>query len=187
MPAVAAPPPPPTLSTARIQLKGLTVAPADSMAGFKRDLFPHWDRVEGRCDTREIVLRRDGQDVVADNECRAVRGEWHSPYDGETWTDAADIDIDHMVPLAEAWRSGAADWSTQRRRTFANDLDTSQLWAVTDNVNQAKSDKDPGVWKPPQRSFHCTYARSWIEVKNEYGLSVDSAEKAALEEMLDRC
>ncbi|MCG5212028.1 HNH endonuclease family protein [Streptosporangium sp. KLBMP 9127] len=181
------PPPPPPASIARTQLDALVVLAPGTSDGYSRSKFPHWATVQGTCDTRETVLRRDGQDVQVDDQCRAVRGVWHSPYDGATWRLASDIDIDHMVPLSEAWKSGANDWTTSRRGSFANDLDSSQLWAVTDNVNQAKGDKDPAVWRPPLTSFYCIYARSWIEVKSRWGLSVDPAEKQALVGMLDLC
>ncbi|GAA1587833.1 hypothetical protein GCM10009678_82840 [Actinomadura kijaniata] len=92
-----------------------------------------------------------------------------------------------MVPLAEAWRSGASSWITSRRQTFANDLTSSQLWAVTDDVNQAKGDKGPAEWLPPLASFRCMYARSWVDVKYRHDLTVDSAEKTALAGVLSGC
>src|SRR5215217_4788741 len=75
-------------ATARIQLGELTVKPSGPMAGYSRDRFPHWAKVEGECDTRETVLKRDGQDVQVDNQCRPTSGQWFSPYDGATWTKA---------------------------------------------------------------------------------------------------
>jgi Protein of unknown function (DUF1524) len=133
------------------------------------------------------VLKRDGSNVVTGSSCAPTSGRWYSPYDGATWTAASDVDIDHMVPLAEAWQSGAWSWTTSRRQAFANDLTRPQLWAVTDNVNQSKSDQDPATWKPSLTSFRCTYAKAWIQVKYSYGLSVDSAEKSALSSMLSTC
>jgi hypothetical protein len=157
------------------------------MDGYTRQKFPHWVTVAGECNTRETVLQRDGEGVKVDAKCAATSGSWYSPYDGATWTLASDLDIDHMVPLAQAWRSGANAWTTAQRRKFANDLESSQLWAVTDNVNQAKGDKDPAQWQPPLASFRCTYAESWIDVKYRYSLAADAAEKAALEKLLDAC
>ena len=84
----------------------------------------------------------------ADSGCAATSGSWYSPYDGATWTAASDVDIDHMVPLAEAWSSGASSWTTAQRQAFANDLTRPQLIAVTDNVNQSKGDQDPAKWLP---------------------------------------
>ncbi|MFE9107622.1 HNH endonuclease family protein [Actinomadura geliboluensis] len=185
--AVAAPPPPPGAGAASQHLAALTVAVEGSGSGYDRDKFPHWVTVSGTCNTRETVLKRDGANVKTNSSCAALSGTWRSPYDGATWTRASDLDIDHMVPLAEAWRSGASAWPTSRRRAFANDLDSSQLWAVTDNLNQAKGDKDPAEWTPPLAGFRCMYARSWIDVKYRYRLTVDRAEKTALTRLLSTC
>ncbi|ETN45800.1 uncharacterized protein HMPREF1541_09633 [Cyphellophora europaea CBS 101466] len=181
-----APPGIPSASSARSSLSGLTVRSSGSMTGYSRDEFPHWIS-SGGCSTRETVLARDGSNVVQDSSCAATSGTWRSPYDGATQTSASDIDIDHMVPLANAWISGANSWTEARRREFANDLNSPQLWAVTASVNRAKSDSPPNTWKPPLTSFHCTYARGWIAVKAKFGLSVTSAESSALGDMLDTC
>ncbi|KAL1634805.1 hypothetical protein SLS58_010548 [Diplodia intermedia] len=184
---VPTPPGIPALSTARTQLSGLTVAAKGSSTGYSRDEFNHWITISGSCNTRETVLKRDGTDVVTSSACAATSGSWFSPYDGETWTAASDVDIDHMVPLSEAWKSGASSWTAARREDFANDLDNPQLWAVTDNVNQSKGDSSPDAWKPPLASFYCTYAKAWIKVKSVYSLTITSAEKSALTDMLDTC
>jgi hypothetical protein len=105
--AHATPPNIPTASTAAARLAELTVAAESHASTYNRDLFPHWITISGACNTRETVLRRDGTNVATDSSCAATSGSWFSPYDGATWTAASDIDIDHMVPLAEAWRSGA--------------------------------------------------------------------------------
>uniref|UniRef100_UPI0006E1D86D HNH endonuclease family protein n=1 Tax=Streptomyces prasinopilosus TaxID=67344 RepID=UPI0006E1D86D len=155
--------------------------------GYDRDLFPHWITVSGTCNTRETILKRDGTNVVTDSACAATSGSWYSPYDGATWSAASDVDIDHVVPLAEAWDSGARNWATSQRQAFANDRTRPQLIAVTDNVNQAKGDKDPAEWMPSRTAYRCTYVRAWVQVKYHYGLSVDSAEKSALQGHLAGC
>jgi hypothetical protein len=103
-PAYATPPSIPSASTAQSELNVLTVAAQGSMTGYSRDLFPHWITISGTCNTRETVLERDGTSVVTDSSCAAISGRWYSPYDGATWFAASDVDIDHVVPLAEAWR-----------------------------------------------------------------------------------
>lgn len=158
-----APPNIPTYSEAQTQLSGLRVAAQGSQTGYSRDLFPHWNTISGTCNTRETVLKRDGTSVVTDSACTSTSGRWFSPYDGATWSYASDVDIDHVVPLSNAWKvchfsnavsfltrwqSGAASWTTSRRQTFANDLTNPQLIAVTDNVNQEKGDQGPESWKP---------------------------------------
>ncbi|MEU8567528.1 HNH endonuclease family protein [Streptomyces pathocidini] len=185
--AQAAPPTPPSAATARSYLSELTVKAEGSSDGYSRDLFPHWITQSGACNTREVVLKRDGTNVQQDSSCAAVSGSWYSPYDGATWTAASDVDIDHVVPLAEAWTSGASGWTTAERQSFANDLTHAQLIAVTDNVNQSKSDRDPAEWLPPSSGYHCMYARMWVQVKHVYDLTVDSAEKSALSGILSGC
>ncbi|MFF5159985.1 HNH endonuclease family protein [Streptomyces sp. NPDC000348] len=184
--ASAALPTPVSAATARGYLAALTVATEDR-TGYSRDLFPHWITQSGTCNTRETVLKRDGSGVVTDSSCAATSGSWYSPYDGATWSAASDVDIDHLVPLAEAWDSGADSWSTSRRQSFANDLTRPQLLAVTDDVNQSKGDQDPATWMPSRTAYHCTYVRAWVQVKYYYGLSVDSAEKSALQSRLASC
>jgi hypothetical protein len=186
-PAHATPPNIPSYSTAVSRLGSLTVVAESHQSSYDRALFPHWITITGSCNTREEVLKRDGSNVVVDSSCYPTSGSWYSPYDGATWTNPADIDIDHMVPLAEAWSSGAWAWSTPQRQTYANDLGGPELWAVTDNVNQSKGDQDPATWQPSLSSFRCTYAKAWIQVKWYYQLSVDSAEKSALNSMLATC
>jgi uncharacterized protein DUF1524 len=185
--AQAAPPTPPSAATARTYLSELTVRTEGSSDGYSRDKFPHWITQSGACNTREVVLKRDGTNVQQDSSCAAVSGSWFSPYDNATWSAASDVDIDHVVPLAEAWRSGASSWTTSERQGFANDLSRAQLIAVTDNVNQSKSDQDPAEWLPPVSGYHCMYARMWVQVKHHYDLSVDSAEKSALSGILNGC
>lgn len=186
-PAMATPPGIPSKTTAQSQLNALAVAAQGSTSGYSRDLFPHWITISGTCNTREQVLKRDGTSVVVDSSCAATSGRWYSPYDGATWSAASDLDIDHVVPLAEAWRSGANSWTTSRRQSFANDLTHPQLIAVTDNVNQAKGDQDPSTWQPPLSSYWCTYSKMWITVKYTWGLTLQSSEKSALQTMLNTC
>ncbi|MFJ8750471.1 HNH endonuclease family protein [Streptomyces sp. NPDC102441] len=185
--AQAAMPTPVSASTARTYLTQLTVSTEGSSSGYSRDKFPHWITQSGSCNTREVVLERDGTGVVQDSACAATSGSWYSEYDGATWTAASDLDIDHMVPLAEAWRSGASGWTNAERQSFANDLTRPQLIAVTDNVNQSKSDQDPGEWLPSRAAYRCTYARAWVHVKHHYDLTVDSTEKSALQSALSGC
>ncbi|PHH59060.1 hypothetical protein CDD81_3838 [Ophiocordyceps australis] len=186
---IAKPVPPgiPSASTAQDLLSGLKVAASSSGEGYSRAEFPHWDTIRGTCNTRELVLKRDGQNVVVNDACVAESGSWTSPYDGATWTRASDIDIDHMVPLKNAWISGASSWTRDSRRAFANDLTRPQLWAVTDRVNEAKGDRAPDAWQPPLADFACVYARSWTQVKSHYALTVTEAEGDALAQMLATC
>ncbi len=186
-PALAAPPTPPSASTAATELASLTVKAEGTTTGYSRDKFPHWHTVSGTCDTREEVLKRDGTGVSVDSSCQPTAGKWTSAYDSVVITDSSDVDIDHIVPLAEAWKSGASTWTTAKREEFANNLTISQLIAVSASSNRSKGDKDPASWQPTNSAIHCLYARYWISVKYTYKLSLQSAEKTALEDMLDAC
>jgi hypothetical protein len=185
--AEATPPGIPSGATAKSELVTLRVAADGSQAGYSRDLFPHWIDQGSSCNTREVVLKRDGTNVKTGSDCAPTSGSWFSPYDGATWTAAGDVDIDHVVPLAAAWRTGASSWTTAQRQAYANDLSDPQLIAVTDNVNQSKGDKSPDQWKPPIQGYWCTYARMWVAVKYKFKLTVNSAEKGSLTDMLNRC
>ncbi|GAB3547331.1 hypothetical protein J2S53_003020 [Actinopolyspora lacussalsi] len=184
----AGPPGAPDTARAEEMLADLRTAPEGSMDGYDRDEFPHWGKAEGEnCNVRERVLIRDGENVRTGSDCYPTSGTWDSPYDDGSWSDPSDLDIDHMVPLAAAWRSGASDWTQRKRERFANDLSGPQLLAVTDNVNQSKGDDTPDEWLPPDESFHCEYVRSWIGTKHNWDLTVTGAERTTLRGVLDGC
>ncbi|MFD9129510.1 HNH endonuclease family protein [Kitasatospora sp. NPDC059571] len=184
--AQAALPTPVSAATARTYLASLTVAADSHTSTYDRSLFPTWITISGTCNTRETVIKRDGSNVVVDSACTATSGNWTSPYDNVTTTTASSFDIDHLVPLAEAWRSGAWAWTTDQRKAFANDVTRPQLLAVSASSNRSKGDQDPTTWLP-QASYQCTYVRAWVQVKYYYGLAVDSAEKAKLTSVLNGC
>ncbi|PPR01541.1 hypothetical protein CVT24_001852 [Panaeolus cyanescens] len=191
-------PTPVSAATARSYLSQLKVEAESNSPAYNRDLFNHWITISGSCNTRETVLKRDGTNVVTDSSCAATSGTWVSPFDGVRTTLASDLDIDHLVPLKEAWVSGARTWTNAQREAFANDLVRPQLVAVTDSLNQAKGELtlikmlialnvDPAEWMVPLASYRCTYVRAWVHVKYYWNLSVDSAEKTALTNYLANC
>jgi hypothetical protein len=156
--------------------------------GYDRALFQHWIDADGDgCSTRNEVLLAEADDPpTVSGTCTLSGGRWFSYYDRVSWTSTSDLDIDHMVPLAEAWDSGARTWTSTVRRDFANDLgDYRSLVAVTDNVNQAKGDQDPGTWLP--QYDRCRYLREFVAVKHRWRLTVDSAEKAAMTSLASSC
>ncbi len=179
--------------TARTTLEELSVSAPGSMAGYSREKFEHWSDAEefgweapdNSCDVRDAALIRDGEDVVVGEGCKVESGTWLDPYTTNAYTDPQDIDIDHVVPLANAWRSGASSWDADEREAYANAPDV--LLSVEDDANQEKGDKGPEAWKPPNEAIWCDYATRWISIKSEYGLSVNPQEKDALTEMLDTC
>jgi Protein of unknown function (DUF1524) len=173
--------------TARAKLSQLKVAAWHSMAGYSREKFPHWTGQGGGCDTRDAILKRDGKNVKVTDDCKITSGSWHSVYDGKDFTSPTGIDIDHMVPLANSWRTGAAEWTDDKRSDFANDMERPQLIAVSAGSNRSKGDQDPSEWKPPSQDYWCQYAIDWVTVKSYWKLTVTASEKSALEDMLGTC
>ena len=133
------------------------------------------------CRTRSKVLIRDSLTPaqVDPSGCAVIAGDWYSAYDGLTWDDPAELEIDHLVALKEAWDSGA----------FGNDLeDPRSLRAVTGSVNTAKGAADPSNWIPPNPDFVCTYLSDWVSIKARWGLSMDQSEHGRIRNLLtDRC
>jgi hypothetical protein len=167
-------------------LASLPVRPATA-SGYARSKFRHWVTAANGCSTREVVLIRDAITVNAKG-CRVISGEWFSPFDSTTGQVASRLDIDHMVPLKEAWVSGASAWSAARRQAFANDLGwRGSLIAVSASSNRSKGDRDPARWMPPNSGYWCTYLFDWIDVKYRWSLSVDATEKQAIGRDLSAC
>jgi hypothetical protein len=142
------------------------------------------------CNVRERVLIAESSVAVTfgTTRCHPVAGRWLSLYDGLVTTDPTDLQIDHLVPLGDAWRSGAATWTPDRRRAYANDLtDPNTLVAVSARTNESKGDSSPDEWMPPDRTSWCTYADRWVEVKARWHLSVTPSEKSTLVQILEGC
>lgn len=155
----------------------------EHIGGYDRKLFKHWITFSDGRNTRAKVLIAESLITVhfSSTGKTVSTGKWLSLYDGETWKRASDVDIDHVVALGEAWRSGAWKWSSSRRQSYANDLGVAwTLRAVTDNVNQEKSDDDPTNWLPPLESANCIYLTDWVAVKIRWKLSVDAEERQSI-------
>ncbi len=155
-------------------------------SGYNRDLFRHWSDLDSDgCDTREEVLIAERVSGKVSG-CKVVNGTWVSQYDGAVTTNATNFDIDHFVPLKEAWDSGAWRWDSSTRQRFANDLGYAlALIAVSASSNRSKGDRDPADWLPSAK--RCLYAKSWIGVKFRWRLSVDAREKSKLRQILGNC
>ncbi|SEB52985.1 Protein of unknown function [Nocardioides exalbidus] len=169
---------------------GISAIPVgtESRTGYDRDLFDHWVDADGDgCDTRNEVLVSEAEDApTVGSSCSLGGGRWYSYYDGASQTSASALDIDHMVPLAEAWDSGAGGWSASRREAYANDLgDSRSLVGVTASLNRSKGDQDVAEWLPPINE--CRYVKEWVAVKIRWGLTADSSEKSALSSVASGC
>ncbi|MFC5157102.1 HNH endonuclease family protein, partial [Streptomyces amakusaensis] len=157
----------------------------EDRTGYNRDSFRHWNAglnpTDG-CNTRAEVLISEAVTAPAVGaRCALTGGSWWSYYDDQTVTSAGSLDIDHMVPLAEAWDSGASDWTPQRRESYANDQgQPSSLVAVTARSNRQKSDQDPAQWLPPAPDALCRYLSEWTATKLRWNLTADEAEQDRL-------
>lgn len=158
---------------------------------YDRELYEHWTDADGDClDTRQEVLIAESQSPpkLDSTGCRVLEGLWFDPYTGQQVTDPSRLDIDHLIPLAEAHRSGAGSWTPEERRHFANDLShPDALIAVTAAANRSKGDRDPALWLPPNESYRCQYVRQWVIAKVTWGLTMDLDEKQAVRDILWNC
>jgi hypothetical protein len=175
----------PARAAAAELLRSVRVADELDDAGYDRDLFPPWVDDDGDgCDTRCEVLEVERIDELPG----LPAGGWRSVYDDVTTDDPSELDIDHLVALGEAWRSGAATWDPARRAAFATDLDDARtLIAVTASSNRSKGDNDPSQWRPPVEAHWCTYVTDWLAVKLRWDLAVDPIEFTALQFLVDDC
>ncbi|WP_405679957.1 HNH endonuclease family protein [Streptomyces xanthophaeus] len=165
---------------------------AEDRTGYQRTSFRHWnagDLPSDGCNTRQEVLLAEA--VVYPEigpGCTLTGGLWRSYYDDQEVTPAGALDIDHMVPLAEAWDSGASSWTAQRREAYANDQgQASSLVAVTARSNRQKSDQDPAEWLPSSAEALCRYGAEWTATKLRWGLAVDVAERDRLLDIAAGC
>lgn len=185
--SVAAAPAQASTTTARSLRAKVSIA-AENDTSYDRAKFTHWVDANGDCqDTRQEVLISESKvtpTYTSSRHCTLAKGKWVSPWDGRTWTNPSDVDIDHHVALAEAWGSGARSWASIVRRAYANDTYGPTLNAITDNLNSSKGDRDPAQWLPPLTSSRCAYAITWVQVKYRWRMTVDTAERTKLSSIL---
>ncbi|WP_405634355.1 HNH endonuclease family protein [Streptomyces sp. NBC_00056] len=173
----------------RFALKALPIKDEDH-TGYQRTSFKHWiDADKDGCNTRAEVLKAEAFMTPEQGpKCKLTGGRWYSEYDDQYIDGASGLDVDHRVPLAEAWDSGASQWSAAERQAYANDLgDDRSLIAVSAKSNRSKADQDPSTWMPPAEGDRCEYVRDWIVVKVRWQLAIDPSEEAALTENAARC
>ncbi len=182
--------------TALAALATLAVKGRAARTGYDRAAFgPAWADVAGDgCDTRDDVLRRDLTDIAVrsgTDGCEVATGVLADPYSGTTISftrgvsTSALVQIDHVVPLSNAWQTGAARWSATTREAFAND--PLELLAVDGSLNEQKSDGDAATWLPPNHRIRCAYVARQVAVKARYALWVTPPEQAAIARVLASC
>jgi hypothetical protein len=166
--------------------------PSEPASAYDRKLWPHWIDADHDCqDARVEVLIAEAYEPVEFEDtrrCEVARGRWQCPYTGDLIAEAYLLDVDHLVPLANAHRSGAASWTEAERRRYANDLEHPEhLVAVEHTANRSKGDKGPEAWLPPMEDARCGYVRDWVTIKERWGLSKSDAEAAAIANALEIC
>ena len=173
-------------------LKLVISDPTSDMPDYDRDAWDHWNDADGDCqDARQEVLIDESSvqvDFTDARMCKVASGKWTDPYTGEVVEDPSKLDVDHMVPLANAHDSGGHAWDDDKRTRFANSLDyPGHLIATTASANRSKGRRAPDEWRPPNQEYWCQYAVDWIVIKKDWGLTATEAESAALRVMLDTC
>ena len=190
-PAGGTPPTAPTTAAGLVLPVAIAVAPSN-IPKYDRDEWRHWSDEDGDCqNARQETLIAESAVAVSfqtGDRCRVASGSWVGPYTGEEVYDPGDLDVDHVVPLANAHRSGAWAWDRERKRDYANSLAyDNHLMATTRSANRSKGAKGPEEWRPPLEDYWCSYAIDWATIKDQWGLTVTEAEYAALSEMLATC
>lgn len=161
----------------------------DVIVKYDRKAWPHWIDEDKDCqNTRAEILIRDSLEPVKfkrNKGCNVTFGKWLDPYTNQVFYKASDIDIDHLYPLYHAHGNGAANWTRDQKRAFANDPEN--LLAVEDNANQEKGGLAPHEWLPENEAFHCDYLKRWQYIKAKYGLSASAKENNFIKRKLRMC
>ncbi|PZE80210.1 HNH endonuclease family protein [Curtobacterium sp. MCBD17_032] len=181
-------------AAARSMLATLVVKGKAPATGYDRetDFGTAWLDVDHNgCDTRNDVLARDLTDIVRQGPCKVMSGNLVSPYTGSEVafvrgnTTSTLVQIDHVVALENAWRTGAQRLTQDEREALANDPEN--LFAVDGYSNSQKRSSDAATWLPAAKGFRCEYVEHQIAVKAEYRLWVVPAERDAMERVLSSC
>ncbi|MCB1471193.1 MAG: OmpA family protein, partial [Rhizobiaceae bacterium] len=160
-----------------------SLSPVDA---YDRTLFGSWTDEDADCvNTRHEMLAANnvGHLILSEDGCSVVRGLWRDPYSGKEFTDASDVEIDHLVPLYWAWEHGAKNWTTEKRRAFFND--PIGLFVVNAAVNQEKGPRGPLDWLPPDEGFQCQYVTRFQRVLVKYQIELDDTERMRFDALSD--
>lgn len=178
--------------SARKALAHLAIKGRAPRTDYSREAFGgEWGIMDG-CDMRNLILQRDLEGAEMDEDgCTVLSGTLQDPYTGKTidfargTSTSQAIQIDHIVPVSDAWQKGAREWNDEKRSNFYND--PLNLLAVDGPINTQKGDGDAATWLPPHKSYRCLYIARQIAVKNKYALWVTQAEHDAMGRVLDTC
>jgi hypothetical protein len=160
--------------------------------GYARTQFGDgWKPVDS-CDMRNFILARDmTATTFVSPTCKVSSGVLLDPYTGKTILfergsqTSANVQIDHVVALSDAWQKGAQQLSASVRAGLAND--PLELLAVDGPANQQKGDGDAATWLPSNKPFRCSYVARQIAVKKKYSLWMTRSEHDAIAGILQTC
>lgn len=150
---------------------------------YNREDYPHWSKGALLKNTREEILKRDGNGVSTTNG-KVKSGVWNDPYSGYQFRNVKDLDIDHIFPLKRANNSGAYNWSTEKKEQFANDPEN--LLAVSGKENRAKGAKGPSEWLPSNSAYHKEYCEKYLHIAQKYGLTITQADMDVINNILNK-
>ena len=143
---------------------------------------------DGENTRKEVLISESLVSVRKDQQGKIKEGLWVGPYAGFITRDPQSLHVDHMVPLCEAWESGAHKWSELERKKYNNSLDEYyHLIATCLSTNTSKGQRDPADWLPPNRAYWCTYLEDWIAIKRKWELSMDQLEANTIRKGLQVC
>ncbi|KLI33806.1 MULTISPECIES: GmrSD restriction endonuclease domain-containing protein [Brachyspira] len=147
----------------------------ETVTRYNRDDWGDWaDEDNDGLNTRHEVLARESlvKPVISNN--RVISGKWYDKFTGKYFTNAKDLDIDHLVPLKNAHISGASNWSKEKKNEYYNYMkNENHLVAVSKGANRSKGDKSPVEWLPPNEEYQCEYVREWYKIKTDWGLTIE--------------
>lgn len=170
-------------------LTNLKVAPDCKLGKYSRKNWKHWITEEkGGYNTRQKVLLEESliNPMVKKGSKKIIKGRWYGAYIDKLFNNPSDLDIDHLVPLGEAYKSGGCHWSKEKKKEYANYLKhKEELIAVSKGANRAKGQKDPAKWLPENQDYICEYVSNWLVVKNRWDLWIDKAEKKAIAKAIE--
>ena len=165
-----------------------SLSSASTLESYSREKFRHWIDKDSDCQNTktEIIIRDSTTAKLSPNSCTVLSSTLLDPYSGEIINYPEEfIDVDHIVPLKEAWASGASTWTSAKREAFAND--PNNLLAVSAHLNRQKGSKDPSLWIPPNKAYRCTYLKKWAAIKFTYSLDSDIQESVFIKQNLKTC
>ena len=160
-----------------------------AFAEYNRSDWKHWIDIDRDCqNTRhELLLAQSLDPVIFKNEreCIVLTGRWHGPYIDKYFTEASDLDVDHVIPLKWANDHGGSQWIPKIKEEFANDIEN--LLLVDDSENQSKGAKGPAFWVPKNNKYFCEYISKWSDLIGKYRLTPNASDKNFIEAGLVTC